>query len=127
MLRFHQIVLRKFIFIFSILFFIVGAIVYYWSKEFYITQTRDALLSDIEIISFELKEDSNLDSLATKIKKSLNLRLTLIAEDGKVLAESYKDKTKMDNTPTTNRLMPPSFKNLLLILGAGPSGKARET
>ncbi len=105
MLRFHQIVLRKFIFIFSILFFIVGAIVYYWSKEFYITQTRDALLNDIEIISFELKEDSNLDSLATKIKKSLNLRLTLIAEDGKVLAESYKDKTKMDNHKFRDEIM----------------------
>lgn len=97
MLKFHQIVLRKFILIFSILFFIVGAIVYYWSKEFYISQTRDSILNNIEIISFELKENSNLDSLATKIKKSLNLRLTLIAEDGKVIAESHKDKTKMDN------------------------------
>ncbi len=97
MLRFHQIVLRKFIIIFTILFFIVGSIVYYWSKEFYINQTRDSLLSNIEIISFELNQDSNFNTLATKIKKNLNLRLTVISQEGEVIAESHKDKTKMDN------------------------------
>ncbi len=97
MLNFHQIILRKFILIFSILFFIVGAIVYYWSKDFYIAQTRDALLNDIEIISFELKKNSNLDLLATNIKKNIKLRLTIISQDGTVMAESDKDKTKMDN------------------------------
>ncbi len=97
MLKFHQIILRKFILIFSVLFFIVGAIVYYWSKDFYANQTRDSLLNNIEIISFELQNNSNLDSLAQKIKNSLNLRLTVIAQDGKVIAESHKDKSKMDN------------------------------
>ncbi len=97
MLKFHQIVLRKFIIVFSILFFIVGAIVYYSSKEFYINQTRDALLNNIEIISFELRDNPDLDTLAVKIKESLDLRLTLISEDGEVIAESHQDKTKMDN------------------------------
>jgi signal transduction histidine kinase len=96
-LKFHQIILRKFILIFSILFLIVGAIVYYWSKEFYINQTRDSLLNNIELISFELKPDSDLDDLALKIKQNLNLRLTIISHEGKVIAESHKDKTKMDN------------------------------
>jgi len=97
LLRFHQIILRKFIIIFSILFLIIGAIVYYWTKEFYITQTRDALLNNIELISFELKEDSQLDTLAKKIKNKLHLRLTMISEDGTVIAESHKNKSKMDN------------------------------
>ena len=97
MLKFHQIVLRKFILIFLILFLIVGAIVYYWSKEFYIQQTRDSLLNNIEIISFELNKDTNFDTLAVKIKKNLHLRLTVISQDGKVIAESHKDKVKMDN------------------------------
>jgi len=97
LLKFHQIVLRKFIVVFSILFFIVGAIVYYWSKEFYINQTRDSLLNNIEIISFELRDNPDLDALAVKIKESLDFRLTLIAEDGEVIAESHQDKTKMDN------------------------------
>ncbi|MEA3228575.1 MAG: HAMP domain-containing sensor histidine kinase [Campylobacterota bacterium] len=97
MLKFHQIILRKFILIFSILFFIVGAIVYYWTKEFYLSQTRDALVNNIEILSFELKKDSNLDALAIKIKNNLKLRLTIISSEGDVIAESHKDKIKMDN------------------------------
>ncbi len=97
MLKFHQIILQKFLLIFLTLFLIVGAIVYYWSKEFYVNQTRDALLNNVIIISFELQNNSNLDSLAQKIKKSLNLRLTVIAQNGEILAESHRDKSKMDN------------------------------
>ncbi len=97
MLKFHQIVLRKFLFIFTILFLIVGAIVYYWTKEFYITQTKDALLDNIKIIAFEIKDDYNFDRLATNIKNSLNIRVTVINKDGLVIAESNKDKLKMDN------------------------------
>jgi signal transduction histidine kinase len=97
LLKFHQIILKKFFLIFLILFLIVGAIVYYWIKEFYIFQTQEELLNNIEILSFELKKDSNLDTLANKIKKNLNLRLTIISSKGEVIAESHKDKTKMDN------------------------------
>ena len=97
MLSFHQIILRKFVLIFAILFLIVGAIVYYWSKEFYVSQTKDSLLNNIEIISFELQQNSHFDNLAAKIKNSLNLRLTIINENGNVIAESHKDKSKMDN------------------------------
>jgi signal transduction histidine kinase len=75
----------------------VGAIVYYWSKDFYIEQTRDSLLNDIEIISFKLQKDSDLDLLAIKMKKDIKLRLTIISQDGVVIAESHRDKNKMDN------------------------------
>jgi len=76
---------------------IVGAIVYYWTKDFYITQTRNALLNNIEIISFDLQKNPSLDTLALNIKNSLNLRLTVISKEGEVIAESHKDKSKMDN------------------------------
>jgi len=95
--KFHQIVLRKFIFIFFILFLIVGTIVYYWSKEFYISQTQASLLNNIKIIYFELNKDSNFEILAKKVKENLDLRLTIISQDGTVIAESHKDKSKMDN------------------------------
>ena len=97
MLKFHEIVLRKFLLTFSILFIAVGGIIYYWTKDFYITQNRDSLLHNIEIISFSLHSDSQLDTLAKKIKTTLDLRLTIISQDGTVLAESHKDKTLMDN------------------------------
>ena len=105
MLKFHQIVLRKFILIFSILFFIVGAIVYYWTKDFYITQTKNSLLNNIEVISFELNKNADLDNLSKKIKNNLNLRLTVINSDGLVIAESHKDKTKMDNHKYRDEIM----------------------
>ena len=83
----------------------VGAIVYYWTKDFYITQTKNSLLSHIEIISFELDRESNLDLIAKKIKKSLELRLTIVSFDGTVVAESHKDKTKMDNHKYRDEIM----------------------
>lgn len=97
MLKFHQIVLRKFLLIFSILFFMVGAIVYYWTKELYFEQTKDTLLNNIEIISFEMQSNPDLDVLGASIKKALALRLTIIDGDGVVIAESHKDKSKMEN------------------------------
>ena len=97
MLNFHQIVIRKFLLVFFILFIVIGGIVYYWTKEFHIEQTKKSLLQNIEIISFNLHNLSHLDLIATKIKDTLNLRMTIISYEGDILAESHKDKTKMDN------------------------------
>lgn len=97
MLRFQQLILKKFLTLFLALFIIIGAIVYYWTKEFYLTQTKEALLQNIELISFELNKSSDLDALAKKVKNKLNHRLTIINASGVVIAESHKDKTKMDN------------------------------
>jgi len=111
LLSFHQIIFRKFILIFFILFIIIGAIVYYWTKEFYINQTKDSLLNNIEIISFELEKDSSLDSITKNIKKSLNLRLTVISSDGTVIAESHKDKAAMDNHKYRDEIMQANKEN----------------
>lgn len=97
MLKFHQIVLHKFISIFFILFLIVGAIVYLWTKQIYISQTKKSLLDNIEILSFHIDKNSDLDRLAKQIKNKLGLRLTIIDQNGLVIAESYKNKKDMDN------------------------------
>lgn len=72
-------------------------IVYYWVKGFYIEQTKEALLNNIKIISYNVEQNNDLDKLAQRIKKDLSLRLTLIDLDGNIIAESHKDKTKMEN------------------------------
>ena len=105
MLKFYQIVFRKFLVIFLLLFLVVGAIVYYWTKDIYITQTQEALLNDIELLSFNLQNEKNLNNLALKIKENLHIRATFIDQDGKVLAESHKDKTKMDNHKYRDEIM----------------------
>jgi len=98
LLNFHQLILRKFLLIFSILFISVAFIVYYWVKDFYVEQTKDALVNNIKIISYSLeKNNTNLDELAQNIKKDLGLRLTLVDLDGDILAESHKNKVEMEN------------------------------
>ncbi|QSZ42731.1 sensor histidine kinase [Sulfurimonas aquatica] len=97
MLNFHQLVLRKFLLIFSLLFIALGIVVYYWVKEFQIEQTKNALIDNIKVLSLNLPRCENLDKLAQDIKNDLGLRLTLIDFDGNIIAESHKDKTKMGN------------------------------
>lgn len=97
MLKFHQLIIRKFLLIFSSLFIAIGLITYFWVKNFYIEQTKESLKHNIEIISLAIPSNKNLTHLAISIKKNLGLRLTLISLDGEIIAESDKDKTKMEN------------------------------
>lgn len=97
MLNFHQLILRKFLLIFSLLFIALGVVVYFWVKEFHIEQTKTALINNIKILSLDIPHCDNLDKLAKDIKNDLGLRLTLIDIDGNIVAESHKDKTKMEN------------------------------
>ena len=97
MLKFHQIILRKFLILFASLFLLVGAIVHYWTYEYYIESSKQSLAQDLELISFTINKKTNLDALTKKIKSNLQLRLTIINKDGLVLAEAYKDKRTMDN------------------------------
>jgi len=97
LLSFQQILLRKFLLGFSLLFLGLGLVVYFWVKDFYLEQTKSLLINNLKIITLNIKHNSDFDTLAQEIKKDLALRLTIIAFDGEVLAESHKDKKKMEN------------------------------
>jgi len=97
MKKFSQIVLERFLALFLVLFFIVGAIIYYWVYEFYLDASKKALMQNTELVSLAINKNTNLDALAKKVKKQLHLRLTIIDKDGIILAESDKDKHTMDN------------------------------
>ena len=105
MLKFHQIILKKILTLFLALFVVVGAIVYYWSYEFYIDETKEALRQDIELLSLQIDPKTDFDKLAAEIKNSLGLRMTVIAEDGHIIAESHKDKAKMENHRYRDEIM----------------------
>jgi signal transduction histidine kinase len=96
-LKFHQIVLRKFLALFFALFFIVGGIVYFWVYDFYIEASKKSLLKEVKLIALQVNNTTDLDLLAANVKKTLGIRLTIINGDGVVIAESHKDKTKMEN------------------------------
>ncbi|MEA3383480.1 MAG: ATP-binding protein [Campylobacterota bacterium] len=97
MLKLHQLYLRKFIILFIILFITVGGILYYWVKDFYITQTKISLLHNIELVSYDIDTISHVENIASKIKQDLNIRLTVINQQGVVIVESHQDKENMDN------------------------------
>ncbi|WP_304545594.1 sensor histidine kinase [Sulfurimonas microaerophilic] len=97
MLKFHQIVLRKFLALFFTLFVFVGTIVYFWEYDFYLDSSKKSLLQDIELIALQIDNGTDLDKLVQNIKKQLHIRTTIINGDGLVIAESHKDKTKMEN------------------------------
>jgi len=105
MLKFQQIILRKFLMLFFSLFLIVGGIVYYWTYEFYIETTKDSLTQDIKLLSLTIHDDTDLDKLAHEVKEKLHLRITLIDDNGNILAESHKDKSTMDNHKYRDEIM----------------------
>jgi len=104
-LKFHQIVLRKFLVLFLALFLIVGGIIYYWLYEYYINSSKETLKQDIELLSFQITPQTNLDALAKQVKEKLHIRLTLIDAEGNILAESHKNKTKMQNHRYRDEIM----------------------
>lgn len=110
MLKLHQIYFRKFFILFILLFLIVGSIVYYWEKEIYIDQVKKSLQENINLVAMGLKHNADFDETAKEVKQKLNTRLTIIAKNGKVLAESHKDKTKMDNHKHRDEILQASNK-----------------
>ncbi|WP_297432263.1 HAMP domain-containing sensor histidine kinase [Sulfurimonas sp.] len=116
MLKFHQIILRKFLILFASLFLLVGAIVHYWTYEYYIESSKQSLIQDLDLISYTINSKSDLDALAKKIKKNLQLRLTIISKNGLVLAEAYKDKTTMDNHRYRLEIMQADKKDFGIII-----------
>ena len=87
------------------MFVIVGAIVYTWLKDIYINEIENSLLENIKIVSLSIDKKTDLDEFAKEIKRDLNIRLTIVNEDGKVLAESDRDKTTMDNHKYRKEIM----------------------
>jgi signal transduction histidine kinase len=95
--RLHDIFLRKFLLLFLSIFITLGLIFYIWIKNIYIEQTKIDLLNNISIVSLQINNLNNLGELTKKIQETINLRITIIASDGKVIAESDEDINTMDN------------------------------
>ena len=98
MLKIHQLFLRTFILIFvGILLTLTSIVTYFWSKNIYMNQIEKNLIQNIDTFSIVLKDLNNISSIIKDLKAQINLRITVIDEEGKVLAESDKDKNLMEN------------------------------
>ena len=67
-------------------------------RENYIDNLKKNLIVQINLISKNMSfRQTNLDSLCRQLKKDTNARVTIIANDGKVIGDSDTDSALMDN------------------------------
>ena len=97
MLKIHQIFIIKFLLLFVGTLFIVSLTSYIVLKSIIIQHNQNHLKHAIELMEMELGDVHDLDSYVSMVSDKTSLRVTIIDNDGVVLAESNADKTKMDN------------------------------
>lgn len=99
MLRLHQIFLINLTILLSIVLASVFGVSYFFAKKVDANAVGEYLPKSLEL-SIELlkrEKEQNLDTFATRIKELTALRVTIIDENGSVLAETDKDKDEMEN------------------------------
>lgn len=97
MLKIHQLFIVKFLLLFVGTLIITSLISYAVLKSIVINHNEVHLQNSITIMSLELSKVKNLDEYVSKVAKGTNLRVTIINDDGVVIAESNADKKTMDN------------------------------
>ena len=93
MLKIHQLFLRTYIAIFAAILITLTLVTYFWAKNLYLNQIEKNLIQNIDTLSIVLDEMQNIHNITNIVKNlrtELNLRITIINEDGKVIAESDK-------------------------------------
>jgi signal transduction histidine kinase len=93
LLKIHQLFLRTYIAIFAAILITLTLVTYFWAKNLYLNQIEKNLIQNIDTLSIVLDEMQNIHNITNIVKNlrtELNLRITIINEDGKVIAESDK-------------------------------------
>ena len=97
MLMLHQHILRYLIALFVVTLCLTSMVSYITLKDTNIQQYRHALESHIKFIKHQLPYIEQLDDFAKMTKESIDIRMTLIDENGVVLVDSDKENGMMDN------------------------------
>lgn len=97
MLKLHQIFFLNFLAIFVGTLLLSSLVSYLSIKSTTIKENKEQLIQQISLLQMQLPFVKDLDLFTADIHQKSNLRVTIIDDSGLVLAESNKDKTKMDN------------------------------
>ena len=100
MLKIHQLFFRTYISIFLAILITLSLIIYFWTKNLYLDQIEKNLIQNIDTLAIVLKDTQdihNITNIVEELHAKLKLRITIIAEDGEVIAESDKDVSKVKN------------------------------
>jgi len=88
MQKLHFILLKKFIPLFLLLFFIIELLVYHWIYQFYLDSSKKTLAQEIELTAVQIENYCDLENLAHNAKKRLHLHMTILDGDGDILIDS---------------------------------------
>ena len=100
MLKIHQLFLRTYISIFLAILITLSVVTYFWSKDIYIDQIEKTLIQNIDTLSIVFKNKNDMENISDIVKElheKLNLRITIIDENGVVIAESDEKLSKIKN------------------------------
>ena len=97
MLRIHQLFFLNVLGLFIAALLVASLISFFALKSMIIEDGKERLIQNIELLEPQIIESKNLDTLVSSIAQKAHLRVTVVAKDGMVIAESDTDKTKMEN------------------------------
>ena len=124
MLKIHQLFLRTYITIFAAILITLTLVTYFWAKNLYLNQIEKSLIQNIDTLSIVLKDTNHLNNIRNIVKtlhSELNLRITIIDDNGTVIAVSDKDLSDINNH--SNRIEIIQAKNT----GFGKNTRLSET
>ncbi len=105
MLKIHQIFILKFVGLLVATLFVSTIISYISLKSTIIDNNKIHLQHAISLIELELNTIENLDVYVQKVAHSTGLRMTVVNDEGLVIAESNFNKSNMDNHANRYEIM----------------------
>jgi len=75
----------------------ISVTIYFWSKHIYLDQIEKNLSQNIDALSFSFTSLDNVEYIVKTFKAKTGNRISIIDEDGKVIADSDKASAKMEN------------------------------
>ena len=115
MLKIHQLFLRTYISIFLAILITLSVVTYFWSKDIYIDQIEKTLIQNIDTLSIVFKNKNDMENISDIVKElheKLNLRITIIDENGVVIAESDEKLSKIKNHLNRKEIIEARIKNI---------------
>ncbi|MFY9142167.1 sensor histidine kinase [Sulfuricurvum sp.] len=97
MLRIHQLFFLNVLGLFFAALVVASLISFFTLKSMIIQESENRLIEDISLLEPLLVTTDNYDRFAAEVAGKTFLRVTIIAENGEVIAESDADKTTMEN------------------------------
>ncbi|MDR1555076.1 MAG: sensor histidine kinase [Campylobacteraceae bacterium] len=110
MLRLHQHVAKQLAVMVAVLVCVFGTVSYFFCKQMEIDRYENALKTALNIIKSSIVYKSDFSDYIKEVGKSSGMRVTLIGDDGVVLADSAADFEVMENHNNRAEIMQARLK-----------------